>query len=142
MTFPVYTAIAGALLLILQLALMINTGLHRVASGINIGAGEDRDLERKIRRHGNLAENAALFIIVFALIELLTGQSAIVLALTTVFVIVRVSHALSFSSLAGSHGLDAGPRIYPAMRAIGGLGTFLCGVVAGSYLIYVIVTAT
>ena len=139
MTFPTYTAIAGAMLLLLQQVLMINTGLHRAKSGVNIGAGDDKNLERKIRRHGNLAENAAIFIVMLALVESLTGQTTAILVFALVFVVARFSHAIAFSSLSGSHDLSQGSKIYPALRAVGAFGTFLSGVLISAYAIYLLV---
>ena len=71
---PVYSAALGAFLIVLQVALMLTVGLHRT-KGQFIGLGDDPHLERKVRRHGNLAENAGLFLVVIALFELLVGQT-------------------------------------------------------------------
>ncbi|KWV91637.1 MAPEG family protein [Erythrobacter sp. YT30] len=121
---PIYTAALGAFLIVLQVVLMLTVGLHR-SKGQFIGVGDDRDLERKVRRHGNLAENSGLFLVVIALFEMLSGQTAYVLSLCLVFAGARIFHALAFSSLAGSHGEDltGGRKAFAGMRALGAFGT-------------------
>ncbi len=131
MNLPIYAAALGAFLIVLQVVLMLSVGFHRT-KGQFIGTGEDRDLERKVRRHGNLAENSGLFLAVIALLEILVGQTTYVLVLCIVFAAARLLHALGFSSLAGSHGdnLTGGRRAFAGMRALGAFGTL--GVALGS----------
>ena len=121
---PVYAAMLGAFLIVLQVALMLTVGLHR-SRGQFIGNGDDRDLERKVRRHGNLAENSGLFLVVIALFEMIVGQTTYVAAVCIVFAVARVLHAAGFSSLAGSHGEDltGARRAFAGMRGLGALGT-------------------
>ncbi len=121
---PIYTAMLGAFLIVFQVALMMTVGLHR-SKGQFIGIGEDRDLERKVRRHGNLAENAGLFLVVIALLEMIAGQTLYVAAVCAAFAAARLLHAAGFSSLAGSHGdnLIGVRKAFAGMRAIGALGT-------------------
>ena len=80
MEIPYTAAAVGAVLLILQLVLMMSTGIHRGKTLIGVGVGDDKDLERKMRRHGNLAENAAIFVVVLALTEGIVGGGAVVVA--------------------------------------------------------------
>ena len=121
---PIYSAMLGAFLIVLQAGLMLTVGLHR-SKGQFIGNGDDRDLERKVRRHGNLAENAGLFLVVIALFEIIVGQTTYVAAVCVIFAVARVFHAIGFSSLAGSHGEDLTGmrRAFAGMRAIGAFGT-------------------
>jgi len=131
MNMPLYAAALGAFLIVLQVVLMLSVGLHR-SKGQFIGNDGDRDIERKVRRHGNLAENSGLFLVVIALFEMLVGQTTFVLVLCIVFAVARIFHALGFASLAGSHGEDlTGPRkAFAGMRAMGAFGTL--GVALGS----------
>lgn len=131
MNLPIYAAALGAFLIVLQVALMLSVGLHR-SKGQFIGIGDDKDLERKVRRHGNLAENSGLFLVVIALFEMLVGQTTYVLVLCAIFAVARMLHALGFSSLAGSHGDDlrGGRKAFAGMRAMGAFGTL--GVALGS----------
>lgn len=121
---PLYSAMLGAFLIVLQVVLMLTVGLHR-AKGQFIGNEGDRDLERKVRRHGNLAENSGLFLVVIALLEMIAGQTAYVAAVCLIFAIARLLHAAGFSSLAGSHGddLTGARKAFAGMRAMGAFGT-------------------
>ena len=78
MEFPYVAASVGAVLIILQQILMMIAGTHRGKVNIGVGFGDDKDLERKIRRHGNLAENAAIFLVVLSFAEILSGGGLIV----------------------------------------------------------------
>ncbi|MEM1052358.1 MAG: MAPEG family protein [Pseudomonadota bacterium] len=121
---PIYAAMLGAFLIVLQVLLMLTVGIHRT-KGQFIGIGEDRDLERKVRRHGNLAENSGLFLVVIAVLELIVGQTTYVATVCIVFAAARLLHAAGFSSLAGSHGddLTGVRRAFAGMRAMGAFGT-------------------
>lgn len=137
MPLPVISATVAAVILILQMVLMVSAGAHRAKTGIGAGVGEDQNLERKVRRHGNLAENSALFIVALALAELIGAPANIVMAFGSLFVFARLSHALAFSSLTGSHGGE-GSKIFTLARVIGAFGTLLSGVGLGGYLLYLL----
>ncbi|MGD1866165.1 MAG: MAPEG family protein [Phormidesmis sp.] len=141
MTAPVVSALVAAVLIVLQQVLMITVGLHRAKAGIGVGIGSDTHLERKVRRHGNLAENSALFIATLALAELCGAPRPIVAGFGIVFVIARLSHALGFASLAGSHVGEKGNKAFPAMRAVGAFGTFFTGIGLGLFLAFTLATA-
>ena len=123
---PIYAAMTAALLLLLQLALMMTVGLRRVRYDQGIGDGGHADLSLLIRRHGNLAENAAIFVVALALLELLGGRPTVVAALGASFVLVRLSHALGLT-------LGDGPN---AARFVGAMGTVATGLATGGYLFY------
>lgn len=135
MTIPIYAAVAGAVLIILQALLMILVGTHRIKNRVNLGTGDDQAMERKIRRHGNLAENAALFVVVLALAEMTVVPNDIVRNIGIIFLIARVFHAVALSTEAGSHGTKSG-KLFPAMRAIGAIGTFGSFIALGGYLLF------
>ncbi|MEM1020078.1 MAG: MAPEG family protein [Pseudomonadota bacterium] len=126
----------AAFLLVLQLSLMLAVGATRGKANVGVGTGGDQHLERKIRRHGNLAENAALFLAAFVLAEAFIGASTLLLAAAAVFSIARLAHALSFSSLQGSH-LTTGFGLFPALRMVGAFGTLA----AGLMLAWILATA-
>ncbi|MEL6693915.1 MAG: MAPEG family protein [Pseudomonadota bacterium] len=86
---PIYAALLGGALLCLQIILMLTVGTYRSNSGKGVGVADDMKLERLVRRHGNLAENAAIFVTVFALYELLFGQTWIALIIGIVFFLAR-----------------------------------------------------
>jgi uncharacterized membrane protein YecN with MAPEG domain len=137
MTFPLITATLTALILLLQMVLMLSAGLHRGKTGVGVGTGDDQNLERKVRRHGNLAENAALFLLALALAEMFGASAMVIKGFAILFLIARLAHALAFSSLAGSHGAD-GNKIFGLARIIGALGTALSGVGIAGYLLYLL----
>lgn len=141
MTLPVISALVAAILIVLQQVLMIAVGMHRAKVQIGVGVGEDRTLERKMRRHGNLAENAGLFVATLALAELCGAPRSVVVGFGTVFVLARLSHALGFGALAGSHVGEKGSKAFPIMRAVGAFGTFFTGVGLGLFLVFAIATA-
>ena len=134
MTIPIIAAVAGAVLIILQALLMILVGIHRIRNRINLGTGDDPALERKIRRHGNLAENAALFIVVLALAEMTVVPNDIVAIIALIFIAGRILHAIALSTVAGSHGAEKG-KILQAFRAIGAFATFGSFIALGGYLL-------
>jgi uncharacterized membrane protein YecN with MAPEG domain len=134
MTIPIIAAVAGAVLIILQAILMILVGMHRIRNRINLGMGDDPALERKIRRHGNLAENAALFIVVLALAEMTVVPNDVVQIIALVFIVGRILHAIALSTVAGSQGAETG-KIFQALRAIGAFTTFGSFIALGGYLL-------
>lgn len=141
MIVPVISALVAATLIVLQQALMITVGLHRAKAGIGVGNGNDIHLERKVRRHGNLAENSALFVATLALAELCGAPTLAVIGFGIVFVLARFGHALGFSALSGSHVGQKGSKLFPAMRAIGAFGTFFTGIGLGLFLAFTLATA-
>lgn len=132
MTFhiPLYAAALGAFLLALQIGLMVSVGVARFRSGVNLGDGDDPGLQRVIRRHANLAENAGVFLVAITLLEILVGQTTLVLAIAIGFAAARIFHATSFLSLSGSHliQVDGAQRVFPALRAAGAGLTALSGI--------------
>ena len=135
MTIPIIAAVAGAVLITMQAILMILVGIHRIRHQVNLGSGDDPALERKIRRHGNLAENAALFIVVLALAEMTVVPNAVVEIIAIVFIVGRILHAIALSTVAGSHGAKTG-KIFAAFRAIGAFTTFGSFIALGGYLLF------
>lgn len=137
---PLVSAIVAAILIILQQSLMLNVGMHRAKTSVGVGVGADNTLERKTRRHGNLAENAGLFVATLALTELRGAPSIIVTGFGAVFVLSRIFHAIGFSSLVGSHGpnIAKGGKVFIVMRAIGATGTALTGLALGGFLLFTI----
>jgi len=118
---PIFAAILGGTVLSLQTVLMLTVGMYRTSAGKGVGVDGDMKLERLVRRHGNLAENAAIFLIVFALYELLFGATILALVIGVTFITARLLHIIGFTSDSGSHLVDAAGagRVYVLMRAAG-----------------------
>ena len=139
---PTYAALLGGGLLVLQILLMLSVGTYRTGAKKGVGVDGDMKLERLVRRHGNLAENAAIFVVVLALYELLFGQTWIALGTASVFFLARLLHLIGFSSLSGSHLVDAsgaGSK-FVLMRASGAGLTALTSLVLAIALIIGIAT--
>lgn len=134
MTIPIIAAVAGAMLIILQAVLMILVGMHRVRNRVSLGTGDDPALERKVRRHGNLAENAALFIVMLALAEMTVVPNNVIRIIAIIFVLGRILHAIALSTAAGSHGSAPG-KLFPIFRAIGAFSTFGSFMALGLYIL-------
>ena len=134
---PTYSALLGGTLITLQILLMLSVGLFRTVSKKGVGVDGDIKLERLVRRHGNLAENAAIFIIVLALYELFFGQTMLALVTACVFLAARLLHICAFASPSGSHLIDAkgsGSK-FVLMRTAGAGLTALSSVVLGVALV-------
>lgn len=134
---PTYAALLGGSLLVLQILLMLSVGTYRTGAKKGVGVDGDMKLERLVRRHGNLAENAAIFLIVLTLYEVMFGQTLIVLGTASVFLVARLLHAIGFSSLSGSHLVDAqgAGSSFVLMRAAGAGLTALSSLVIAIALI-------
>jgi uncharacterized membrane protein YecN with MAPEG domain len=111
----------------LQMALTASVALTRRRNRQSLGDGGDQGLLRAIRRHGNLAENGALFIAGFTLLELAGGNRFSLQILCAVFVLARISHAV---------GLSMDKTVNP-LRLAGVLGTIGVGVALGVRLVLV-----
>ena len=140
MTVPIVSALVAAAIIILQQVLMFTVGIHRAQASIGVGFGDDQNLERKIRRHGNLAENAAIFVATLALAEMVGVPQLIVLGFGGVFVVGRLLHAVGMGSLSGSHLADGG-ALFKGMRAMGAFATLFSGIGLGAVLVYVSATS-
>ena len=138
MDFPYVSAALGAFLIVLQQLLMISVGFHRTKVRLGVGIGDDPDTERKVRRHGNLAENAALFIVVLALTELSGASNTAVVSFAIVFAIARICHAVGFMHVDGSHANLKGNKFFLGMRVLGATATGWGGIGLGGYLGYLL----
>ena len=113
MTLPLISAYAAALIGVFQIALMMTVGLARNAAGISLGDGGDEALLLKIRRHGNLTENAPIFLILLGFLEITAGPQMAVIGFAALFILARLSHAYALS----------GPDKPLVARGFGALGT-------------------
>ena len=112
MDFPIITATTASILAFLQIFLGFLVGFKRLKTKTSIGDGGNEALARQIRVHGNLIENAPIFLILLVLLEL-TGISKITVTfIGTVFVLGRIAHAYALNQttnpLAPLRALGAG----------------------------------
>jgi uncharacterized membrane protein YecN with MAPEG domain len=114
--FPYLTAATAIALAVLQMFLMLYTARGRGKYKAGLGDGGSDPLLRRIRMHGNLTENAPLFLILLALTEVSGQWAAAVPIFALAFVLVRLSHAIGLA-------MSAGPSLF---RFVGVVGTLAC----------------
>ena len=141
MEFPYVSAGLCAFLLTLQQLLMLSVGFHRTRVRVGIGLGDDAELERKVRRHGNLAENAGIYLAVLAWMEVSGLASTAVLWFAGVFAVARILHAMGFMHKDGSHANLDGNKLFLAARVVGAMLTGWTGLVMGGYFGYLLLTS-
>lgn len=114
--FPYITAATAVVLAVLQMFLMLYTARGRGKYRAGLGDGGSDPLLRRIRMHGNLAENAPLFLILLALTEASGQWAALVPLFAIAFVVVRLAHAIGLS-------MSSGVTLF---RFVGVMGTLVC----------------
>jgi uncharacterized membrane protein YecN with MAPEG domain len=95
-TMPVISAMTAGILIVGQMGLMLSVALTRMRTRKSLGEGDDA-LLRRVRRHGNYAENAAIFVVSLALLEMIGADRSFVIGLAALFVAGRVLHAIGLS---------------------------------------------
>jgi uncharacterized membrane protein YecN with MAPEG domain len=93
---PVISAIAAGVLIIGQMGLMLAVALRRRSAKVALGS-DDPTLLRLVRRHGNYAENAAIFVASLALLEMMGAARPFVIGLAALFILGRLLHAIGLS---------------------------------------------
>jgi uncharacterized protein len=124
-TPPIVSALTAGVLIVMQMALMLTVVLARRRNRQSLGDGGNPDMLQAIRRHGNFAENAALFIAGFALLELTDGNRPALEIMCAIFVLARISHAIGLSL----------PKTVNGFRVVGIVATIAVGMVLGVRLI-------
>jgi uncharacterized protein len=124
-TSPVISAITAGVLIIGQTALMLAVARERRSVHQSLGDGSEPRLLRAIRRHGNYAENAALFVACLALLEMMGAVRLFVIFLATLFIVGRISHAIGLSQ----------EKTANPWRVVGVLATVTCGVMLAVRLV-------
>jgi uncharacterized membrane protein YecN with MAPEG domain len=124
---PYVSAITAAILILMQMALLFSVVRTRRRVRQSLGDGGKQEMLLAIRRHGNLAENAALFIAGFTLLELLGAGRLWVATLCAAFVLARISHVI---------GLSMPEKTVNRLRVAGIAGTTLVGAALAAGLIF------
>jgi hypothetical protein len=113
MILPIALTAAGAAAL-MHVWLSLRVSLMRRAANVELGDGGSEMLTRRIRAHGNFAENAPFFLILIALLEWNGASDQILWGATIIFFVARLLHVF---------GMD---RKAPNMlRIVGILGSWL-----------------
>ena len=89
---PITLTIAGAAA-ILHVWLSLRVSSLRRPLKIGVGDGGNEVLLRRMRAHGNFAENMPIFLILLGFVELAVGRSIWLWAAGIVFVLARIAHA-------------------------------------------------
>jgi uncharacterized membrane protein YecN with MAPEG domain len=121
---PVISAITAGVLIIGQAALLLTVVQRRRSSRQALGDG-DATLQRLVRRHGNYAENAAIFVASLALLEMMGAARPFVIGLAALFIVGRLLHVIGLSR----------PNTVNAWRIAGVFATVAVGVVMGVRLV-------
>ncbi|MBI3676309.1 MAG: MAPEG family protein [Proteobacteria bacterium] len=100
-SFPYITAATAVVLAVLQMLLMLHTARGRGKYQTGLGDGGHPGLLKRIRMHGNLAENAPLFLILLGLTEVSGQWTMLVPWFALGFVVVRLSHVLGLALSSG-----------------------------------------
>ena len=95
------TAIYAALTALLFLALAYRVVANRRRARVGLGTGGDEQLERAIRVHGNLAEYAAITLLLMLCYEINGGVGWLLHLAGGAFVVARVLHAQGMSTKSG-----------------------------------------
>ena len=120
-SYPIVTGITAAFLGLLHVFLGGYVIAGRQKNSVSLGDGGNYELNQRIRMHGNLTENAPIFLVLLALVELTGVHPLIVGCLGPAFVVCRIAQAIGLS--------PAQPRGPNAFRFIGTSGTFVCQII-------------
>jgi uncharacterized membrane protein YecN with MAPEG domain len=123
-TPPLVSALTAGFLILMQTALMLTVVMARRRNRQSLGDGGHQDLLRAVRRHGNLAENAAIFLAGFTLLELAGGCRIGLAVLCAAFVLGRISHVVGLSMPKTVNPFRVGGIALTAIVGVG-LGTRL-----------------
>jgi uncharacterized membrane protein YecN with MAPEG domain len=90
-----YLYLVTAILLFIFIALSFNAAFARRKSGLAVGEGDNETLLRAVRAHGNFTEFTPMFLISLIVVDQLSKNCDYVGILGLLFIIGRISHALS-----------------------------------------------
>jgi uncharacterized membrane protein YecN with MAPEG domain len=123
------TALYGALLALLLLVLAGRVSLRRSKLNVGMGHGNDPDLARAIRAHGNAVEWVLPMLILLLVSELDGANRTFLHVCGVIFVVSRVTHAMALArtskSSTGRFWGTAGSWLVIAALAIWDLIAFL-----------------
>lgn len=121
---PIVSAITAGVIIVGQMALLLMTAVRRRGTRQAIGDG-DAAMQRSVRRHGNYAENAAIFVASLTLLEMLGAVRPFVIGLATLFILGRLLHAIGLSQ----------PNTVNVWRITGVVATVGAGLTLGVQLV-------
>ena len=105
------------------------TSFGRMKYNQSLGAGSSEGLEKRMRSHANLAENAAMVLIVLGLLEMSGVSRTAIIILAGWFVVARIIHPMGIAG-------KPGPNL---LRLFGSMSTYTIGIISGLWLVLVAV---
>jgi uncharacterized membrane protein YecN with MAPEG domain len=96
------TGLYVALALVLVLVLSIRVVQRRWTARIGIGDGDDKELRKRIRAHGNAIEYLPIGLIALLLLDLDGTSPPLLHACGIALIVARVSHAIGLSRTGGT----------------------------------------
>ncbi len=125
MILPITLTIAGAAA-ILHVWLSLRVSRLRRPLDIGLGDGGNEALLRRIRAHGNFAENVPLFLILLGLLEFATGGSLWLWGAAILFVLARLLHVFGMDRKGANWMRVGGVSIsWVVLLALGAYAIFL-----------------
>ena len=123
------TGLYAALLALFQIFLTLRVVRLRWSRRVALGDGEDKELTREIRAHGNFVETVPMALLLILIAEFSGAPSSCVHALGAILLVSRASHFIGITT-----GNSAGKcRMY---GMIGTLLVLLLGAVLNIWLIF------
>ena len=119
---PLFAAIFSLIYIVLSVAVV----RQRLGKKLTLGSGEDRDLEKAIRIHGNFAEYVPLSLLLLWFLEAIAFNGRMAFILGCILLISRLAHVIGMRD----------PRNYMILRQLGVLGTFGVMGVSSVFLIW------
>ena len=119
---PLFAAVF-ALMYVVLAVLVIHQRLNKK---VVLGSGEDRELERAIRVHGNFAEYVPFTLLLLWFLESITFNSGLALILGCVLLVGRIAHVIGIRD----------PENYMILRQVGMLATFSVMGCCSAFLIW------
>lgn len=121
MILPITLTIAGAAA-ILHVWLSLRVSSLRRRLQIGVGDAGNEVVARRMRAHGNFAENVPIFLVLLAGLELATGGSLWLWGAAILFVLARIAHAFGMDR-PGANPLRVGGIVLSWLVLLG-LGLF------------------
>ena len=126
MTVPFIVPAYGGLFAILGIVLSLRVSMVRQRVNVMIGSGDEPDLVRAIRAHGNFVEYVPLALLLLGFLEMQRTSAYTLHVLCLILLLGRIAHAVAISRQSG----------LLAFRAGGMAATYLVLIVAAVLLLY------
>lgn len=95
-------ALYTGVLILMGIVLQVRVIGHRRSKQIGIGDGQDKELARAIRVHGNFSENVPFALAGLIMLALIGAPAVVIHGVGLLIVIGRLAHAVGLSQSAGS----------------------------------------